>query len=382
MGSAPAPRLVIVTPVVGRNDGQGRVNYEVAVAALRRGLRVRLLARDVDADVLAGGAEWVPVRPWPGAPALVANRAFALLAARRLRRRPGDVVLANGACLAAERHELNAVHFVHTSWLASEHHVANHRGGAYGAYQRAYTALNARWERDAFRRARTVVAVSDRVRDDLVAAGCRPGDVRVVLNGVDLDEFAPGPADRGALGLPPGVPLALFAGDIRSPRKNLGTVLRALAGLPAVHLAVAGATEGSPYPSLAERLGVADRVRFLGFRADVADLMRAADVFVFPSRYETLGLVVLEAMSSGLPVVTATTTAASDLVRPTFGRVVDDPDDADALAEAVGDVLADGSRRAEMARSARAAAEGHSWARMAGEYLELVDEAAGGHRRP
>ena len=111
-------------------------------------------------------------------------------------------------------------------------------------------------------------------------------------------------------------------------RKNLDTVLQALVGASGVHLAVVGAREGSPYPALAERLGVADRVHFLGFRRDMAQIMQAVDIFVFPSRYEPFGIVVLEAMASGVPVILAATVGAAEVVTPDCGVVLPDPEDA------------------------------------------------------
>jgi glycosyltransferase involved in cell wall biosynthesis len=243
-------------------------------------------------------------------------------------------------------------------------------------YQWLYARLNARLEKHLLPRAGVVVAVSEQVGRDLAAQGLPPGSVRVIPNGVDLDEFHPGPEDRRALGLPTEVPLAAFAGDLRTPRKNLDTVLRALAEVPALHLAVAGAANGSPFPALAEALGVNARVHFLGFRDDVPALMRAADLFVFPSRYEACALVLLEAMASGLPVVTARTTGGAELVCDDCGVVLDDPDDAERLAGALRRLVGSPARRHAMSQRARAQAQTLSWATMAERYLSLMHDVA------
>jgi glycosyltransferase involved in cell wall biosynthesis len=184
-----------------------------------------------------------------------------------------------------------------------------------------------------------------------------------------------GPADRQALGLPRGVVL-LFVGEIRTPRKNLDTLLQALRDVPAAVLCVVGDTAQSPYPALARRLGVADRVMFLGYRDDVAQLMRAADLFVFPSRYEACSLVLLEALASGLPVVAARTTGGSELLTPECSVLIDDADDAAALAVAVNGLLASSEARLRMRTAARKLAEKHSWASMPGCYLDTYRERA------
>ncbi len=159
-------------------------------------------------------------------------------------------------------------------------------------------------------------------------------------------------------------------------RKNLDTVLRAMRDVPALHLAVCGAVQGSPYPALAAKLGVSDRVHFLGFRRDMPDLMRAADMFVFPSRYEACSLVVLEALASGLPVLTAVTAGGAEVLTPTCGHVLSDPDDAKALAQTLGAWVDDPQRRQQMGQAARQVAEQHSWARMGDAYLRLYAESA------
>jgi glycosyltransferase involved in cell wall biosynthesis len=152
--------------------------------------------------------------------------------------------------------------------------------------------------------------------------------------------------------------------------------LRALAQTPGVHLAVAGGLEGSPYPAMARQLGLSERVHWLGFRRDVDALMRAADLFVFPSRYEPFALVILEAMASGLPLITASTVGAAELVTPDCGLIVSDPEDAGALAEALRELSADGPLRQRMGCAARGIAEGCRWEQMADRYLALYAQTA------
>lgn len=368
--------LCIVTHNVIKGDGQGRVNYEVAKEAIRRGYHVTLLASRVAPELQQSSqVNWIsiPVKGWPTD--LLRNLVFALRSADWLRKHRSelDLVKVNGAITWAQG-DVNAVHFVHSSWLRSPVHTSRLRRDFYGVYQWLYTALNARWEKEAFRHAKVVVAVSEKVGKELVEIGVPLECIQVILNGVDLQEFSPGDADRSKWGLPRGVTLALFAGDIRIPRKNLDTVLHALVQVPELHLAVAGITEGSPYLQLAASLGLGERVHFLGLRDDVSELMQAVDLLVFPSRYEPFGMVVIEAMASGLPVITASTTGAADLVRPDSGIVLPDSDDTQALAQALSTLASDREGRNRMGKAARAIAEQHSWASMARSYVDLFEE--------
>lgn len=270
--------------------------------------------------------------------------------------------------------DVNAVHFVHSSWLRSPVHISRTRRDLYGFYQWLYTALNARWEKQAFGSAKVVVAVSEKVAQELRDIGVPKQSIRVIANGVDLEEFSPGVACRQKWNLPENVTLAMFAGDIRIARKNLDTVLHALVQVPDLHLAVVGATKGSPYPQLADSLNLSERVHFLGYRSDIPQIMQASDLFVFPSRYEPFGLVVIEAMASGLPVITATTTGAADLVTPACGIVLPDSDDVDALSVALSKLNSAPQLRTQMGQAARTIAEQYSWDKMAQKYVDLFEE--------
>jgi glycosyltransferase involved in cell wall biosynthesis len=361
---------------VVKGDGQGRVNYEIAWEAIRRGHYVTLLASQVAVELQhSSQLNWIsiPVQGWPTE--LIRNLIFSWHSAKWLRqhRHQLDLVQVNGAITKAPG-DVNAVHFVHHSWLRSPVQMTQQRQNFHGFYQWLYTILNAHWEKKALRQAKVTVAVSERVATDLLKVGVPPERIQVILNGVDLQEFSPSSTDRKRWRLPEEGPVALFVGDIRIPRKNLDTVLHALAQVPELHLAVAGVVEGSPYPQLATSLGLTERVHFLGFRQDVPELMQAVDLLVFPSRYEPFGLVVIEAMASGLPVVTARTTGAAEIVTPEAGIVMSDPDDTQALVEALSTLTSDRNLRSQMGQAARAISEQYSWKRMAQSYMDLFEE--------
>jgi len=369
-------KLCIITHKVKKGDGQGRVNYEIAKEVVRRGHHLTLLATEVAEELhQSSKVNWISISVKNFPTEFIRNFIFANKSAGWLRnnRSAVDLVKVNGAITTAAS-DVNAVHFVHSSWLRSPVHISRIRRDLYGFYQWLYTALNARWEKQAFQKAKVVVAVSQKVAQELVDIGVPRSHIRVIVNGVDLQEFSPGVADRQKLGLPENVTLALFAGDIRTPRKNLDTVLHALVKVPDLHLAVVGGIEGSPFPQLAASLGLNERVHFLGYRRDIPQIMRAADIFVFPSRYEACTLVLLEALASGLPVITATATGGAELVTPECGVVLADSDDTNALASALLSLVSDRAIRQQMGKAARSIAEQHGWTTMAQTYVNLFEE--------
>ena len=371
-------RVAIVSHVFAKGGGQARVNFELARHLLAAGVEVTAIAEDVAGELVEAGVSWRKISVWPRRPRLLSDRAFALAAQREVNRAPDDVdaVIANGFVLRRARHAINISHFVHGAWRQSPFHTARLCRGVYARYHSFYSWCNARWERNVYDAADRVVAVSRKVRDELIGIGVAAEKIRVIVNGVDLEEFRPGAAKRAELGLPQGVPLALFVGDIRGPRKNLDGVLRALVQVENLHLAVVGDTKDSPYPAEATKLGLGERVQFLGYRRDVPEIMRAADLFVFPSRYEACSLALLEALASGLPVITAKRTGGSDLVDASCGHVLDDAEDVEGLAAQIRRLSGDSDERQRLSRGARQRAEQHGWSQMADQYLELLREHA------
>jgi glycosyltransferase involved in cell wall biosynthesis len=375
-------RVAIVTHVVRHNDGQGRVNHEIARAALEQNIGVTLVASHVAPELLAHpNVRWAPVeigRWWPTN--LLRQQVFAFKSARWLRahRREFDVLHVNGFITWMPA-DVNTSHFVHSGWLGSKYYPFGLTKGVWSAYQSVYTRCNALLERWAYRRSKVITAVSQKVADEIRAIGLTPDNrVDVIYNGVDTQAFAAASGNREQFGLPKDAFLLLFVGDLRTPRKNLGTVLAALAHLPEhVQIAVAGFLPGSPYPEEAKALGIAHRVHFLGLVKAMPVLMHSVDAFVFPSRYEAMSLSLLEAMAAGLPVVTARTAGGAEIITPECGIVLDDPDDPQALAGAVARLAGDDHARRAMGIAANQLATGFGWARMAAQYIALYRQLAG-----
>jgi glycosyltransferase involved in cell wall biosynthesis len=375
-------RVAIVTHVVRHNDGQGRVNHEIARAALEEGIAVTLVASHVAPELLEHPlVRWVPVkigRFWPTN--LLRQQVFALKTALWLRthRHEFDVLHVNGFITWAPA-DVNTAHFVHTGWANSKYYPFGITKGVWSGYQFVYTRLNALLERWAYRRSRVIAAVSRKVADEIRAIGLTPDNrLDVIYNGVDTRGFAAASGDRAKFKLPHDAFLLLFVGDLRTPRKNLGTVLKALTLLPNhVQIAVAGYLPGSPYPEQARALGIADRVHFLGLVKEMPALMHSVDAFVFPSRYEAMSLSLLEAMAAGLPVVTARTAGGAEIITPECGIVLDDPDDPHKLADAIGRLADHDDTRRAMGVAAAELATGFGWARMAAQYIALYRQIAG-----
>ncbi|MBI2901447.1 MAG: glycosyltransferase family 4 protein [Planctomycetes bacterium] len=225
---------------------------------------------------------------------------------------------------------------------------------------------------------RRIVAVSERVKEEVVRAyGVPSGDIVVIPNGVDTQRFTPAlrehrPRVRRIFGIPDADPVFLFCGN-GARRKGLAFAIEAVARLRGARLMVVG-DAGAEYRSLARRLGIAERVYLLGHRDAVGEYYGAADALVLPTFYDPFPNVCLEAIASGLPVITTAVTGVAEVL--TDGRdsfIVPDGGDVDAMAARMSE-LADPARREEMSRAARETAERYTIDRMVEANLAVYEE--------
>ncbi|MFF2481807.1 glycosyltransferase family 4 protein [Paenibacillus sp. NPDC058071] len=372
-------RICFITHKVRKGDGQGRVNYEVIREMLAQGHEVVVISSELSEELAAmDRVVWkkISVRRLPSE--LLRNQWFAIASAlwllflgKRI-----DITVANGFITYA-RSNINCIHFVHRSWLNSKYHPFRERKSARSFYQYIFNFLNSFLEKFAVRRTDRIVAVSEQVKQELLdSVGIAEEHISVIRNGVDLREFYPRKVKRADYHLSEDKIYALFAGDIKSSRKNLDTVLKSVADVEDLHLLVIGSTKGSIYPQLAQSLGIADRVHFLGYRTDIAEMMSLADLFVYPSRYEPFALVLLEAMAVGLPIITSCNCGAVELLNNDAAIIIDDPNDREALTDAIKQCLSSRDRLIRMGNEAKRLAVHCSWSEMAGHYSRVIQETA------
>jgi glycosyltransferase involved in cell wall biosynthesis len=197
--------------------------------------------------------------------------------------------------------------------------------------------------------------------------------------GVDLERFS-APVDRAevraSLGLSLRDSVVITVGE-HIPRKNHEACLRAVAQLPGVTLLFCGVGEQTEtLQTLAAELGIAGRVQFLGFRRDVAVLLGAADVFLFPSFQEGLPVSLMEAMAAGLPCVVSNVRGNRDLIRSSEGGYLRAPTNTRGFAESLRVLFTDPPLREAMGKRNREAIMPYALPRvldrMAALYGELL----------
>jgi glycosyltransferase involved in cell wall biosynthesis len=236
-----------------------------------------------------------------------------------------------------------------------------------------------RWaNRITYRRNSAVVAVSNEVAESLDGY---PGPAPLVIpNGVACRVSAEEALlARKELGIEPERPLIVQVGNIR-PHKGHLTLIEAIAAMGRrgedLQVVSVGAEK---HPGDLERIrhyatsrGVADKIRFLGRREDALRFVAAGDVFVNPSTVEGLPLVVLEAMALGTPVVATAVGGVPSVVRPGETGVLVEPDDPEALAEAILFTLDHPTQTDAYARAARRlVASTYSLEGMVGAYEDV-----------
>jgi glycosyltransferase involved in cell wall biosynthesis len=232
--------------------------------------------------------------------------------------------------------------------------------------------------RATLRGASRVVALTQREATYLEGLGV-PGELlRVIPNGIDLEEFRdlPPPEPHTSLRI-------LSVGRIYPRQKGLDTLVEAfgrMTGRGPAELRLVGEDWGGQavLQANARRLGVADRVHFTGpvARARLLQEYASCDLFVLPSRFEPFGIVLLEAMASGKPIVASRTGGIPEVVEDGRSAMLVPPGDPEALAAAMRAVGEDPERRERMGRAGKERVLRFAWPTLAPKFLQLFEEVA------
>ena len=361
-------KIAFVVHDFTRTIGHGRYTYELA----------RRFSRDHDVHVFANGIdrEGADGVTFHEVPALRSNAlstigTFTLPATLRVGR-GWDVIHAQGAC--SLRFNVITAHICNAGWAAAQRQFPVARTWRQAMFERVVTPLERatyQWSPRA-----QVIAISDQVRRELAEYYGRRDRVDVIYHGVDTNAFSPVDDDerrtlRRRLGVPPESFVALFVGDLR---KGGEMTLEVAARLPAVKFILVSRSDAAPYRARAGALGVSERVEFRAATAEVASYYAMADAFLFPSPYDAFGMVISEAMASGLPVVTTRTAGASELItHESSGFLVASARDTAAMAAHLERLASDSQLRAVVGRAARDVARQHSWDSVSRETMALYE---------
>jgi len=368
------PHVALVVYDFNPSFGQGRYCVEL-VRRLRPEIAFSIHAASFEAPDWPG-VRCIPVPAWR---ANVLTTIFSFMAAvgPTLKRAGPDLIHTQGlACWSAD------VITAHVCNAARRHHLAGQNFRA-----RLFTRLIAPFERAFYqhRRAGQLIAISEVVRREVTAEYGWKRPCSVIHHGTDVERFRPATdaAERRALrrelGWPDEAWTWLFMGEAV---KGLAKVLTQLPEFPEARLVVVSRSDMAPYRAQADALGVTTRVAFHGFDPRPERLHRAADVFVYPSDYDTFGMVVTEAMASGTPVVIGRNIGAAELVEDGRNGLLCDPADPDSLKHSLRALAADPAFGRRLGQAGRAAVERKTWDDCAAATLRVYEQALRGQARP
>ena len=223
-----------------------------------------------------------------------------------------------------------------------------------------------------------MVAISERVKQDIVKYYQCPAPIHVIHHGVDLDLFSPcnktrwRSAVRAQYGIGDDETVFLFVGDLR---KGANRCIRALAEMNAGRLLLVSRTPVDGFRRIAEQAGVTDRVTFAGPTNQVERAYAAADALVLPTPYDAFAMVVSEAMASGLPVILSREAGASELIEHGVnGLRLEDVTSVAELAGHMNFLMQDQRRAAEIGCAARRSVEPMSWDAIARKTMRVYQE--------
>jgi UDP-glucose:(heptosyl)LPS alpha-1,3-glucosyltransferase len=302
--------VTIVVHDLGPVGGMELVLSELVLGLRELGHPVTVIARTCDIAPQAGIA-FHRVRG-PARPFLLAYPWFMLAGSLALRRRRRGIVQSTGAIVLGSV-DVIAVHYCHQVGPANPSRATV----LFRAHAHVVARLKRVSERLCFRanRSATFVCVSDGVAEEVRSYFPELAErVTTIHNGVDTERFAPqryqvqAQAMRRSLGIADGRLVAVMVGS-EWERKGLAPLIQALALAPAWDLVVAGSGDRERYQRLADSLGVADAVHWLGVTREVEHVYALADAFLLPTSYETFSLVTFEAAASGLAILASPSTA-------------------------------------------------------------------------
>jgi len=376
-------RIALSFPGCHRRGGVERIMLECANYLSARGHDLSVLASDLEEESIAPTITRCHVRV-PGRLALLRLAEFRRKRAKILRQLHPQPDVHVGFGVVGPPGAVLWVQSVHRAWIEIS---SRHRSFVGRAKQRANVChpyiLSLEEKYFAGRQYAKLIALSDQVKADLIRFYRVPAqDILILPNGFAPAEFnlsrrlSMRSEMRSRLNYPSDAKVIVFVAN-ELERKGFWPLLSAIASLndPRLHLLAVGRLKASAYASEIRKLGMQQRVRFVGPTSEVADYYSAADVFALPTQYEAWGLVIVEALACGLPVLTSRLAGASIAINEgKTGRLLNDPRDPAEIASHL-EELVDGQHAEADAIAASVAS--YAWSNILAQFEAMLLETAG-----
>jgi len=289
-----------------------------------------------------------------------------------------DIIHSQGLC--GLRHNVATAHFVQPVWLRE----LKNRGQSSSILSFVWKYIVSPLEGYALGHncSKRVIAISKKVREDLVVEYGIKNNVDLVYHGVDLERFHPDnrisfrEMVRAKWGVKEQDFIALFVGNLQ---KGAATAIRVISQIKDVFLVFISGSNSESLKQLAINLGVSDRVRWFPLSNEVEKHFSGADCFIFPTVYEPYGMVISEAMASGLPVITSKIAGASEIIEDGLsGFVMEEAWDVDGIADRLRQLRDYPEFARNMGISARKVVEPFTWDKCAADtmlvYQRILEE--------
>ncbi|MBY0531293.1 MAG: glycosyltransferase family 4 protein [Xanthobacteraceae bacterium] len=371
----PLPKITFVRQRFSRFGG-GELILDRTISALaRKGVSLSIVAREWEPRK---GVEFLRCDP-PRMPRSSRDSRFAKAACLLLEKMPSALVQSHERLSCCDIYR--AGDGVHAAYLA-------HRAKSLGFIRRLFQNISP-YHRDVVRlecemfasaRLKAVIVNSQMVADEIVAHFEFPRErIHFIPNGIELSKFDAGAmaalreVSRKKLGIAAGKKILVIIGS-GYERKGVAQTLQALAlsKSGAMLLVIGHEKRQSRYEGLAERLGIRNDIVFLGKQENVIPFLAVADAMILPSVYDPFPSAALEALASGLPVVTSETCGARDIAREIDSGLVRDANDVAGLAQAISIALKL-CENPETAKRARAIAARFDMDQMVQKMLSLYE---------
>ena len=288
-----------------------------------------------------------------------------------------DVIHAQGLC--GLRHDVTTTHFITAAWYHELRKRKKNLPLISFCWEKVVTVL----EKYALgpRCSKKVICISYLVATALEREYKIKGNIDIIYHGVDLAKFNPlnklkyRDQIRLKFGIGSDIFVGLFVGNLQ---KGADVAIRAVSLVKDSHLILVSNSNNSSEIKLVNDLGIASRVHWASVSKEIEVFFAAADCFIYPSFFDTFGMVISEAMASGLTVITTRKAGASELIKQgVSGILVNDNDDHFEIAKNIQALIENPDLNQKIGVQARKAIEPYTWDRCAEEtmavYQKIVD---------